>query len=217
MKHRLSIPKIFLGPNTPLEEIAKVLVTSGAKAPVSVVNWFNPVTVPEVVCYLAHTSESLCLHYQVTEGEVVALSTADHGTVWMDSCVEIFLQPPGQAAYFNLEMNAIGKLLMACGPNRIKSMRLPLSSLNRIRRLASLGGDSIEPTLGQVSWTLTVEVPIALFWQAGSLTLSGQTWRGNLYKCGDGHRDPHLLSWKAVDCADADFHRPEHFGEFHFL
>jgi hypothetical protein len=40
---------------------------------------------------------------------------------------------------------------------------------------------------------------------------------GNFYKCADETISPHYLSWNPIDAPAPDFHRPEFFGEIHFL
>lgn len=215
MNH-LAIPRLDLGAAPSMPAIAEALRSSGACVLVEHVQWATPKQVPKACVYVAHRRDHLMVHWVVSEYEMVALSGADHGTVWMDSCVESFLQPPGSADYYNIETNAIGSVLMACGPNRGGSIRLPLTALKGIRREASMGRTPIEPTAGPVSWTLTLDIPRAAFVHHPG-RFDSETWRGNFYKCGDGQRDPHWLTWNRIDVADGDFHRPEHFGTLTFL
>ena len=42
----------------------------------------------------------------------------------------------------------------------------------------------------------------------------GYTFRGNFYKCGDETAIPHYGMWNPVGTENADFHRPEYFGDF---
>jgi cellulose/xylan binding protein with CBM9 domain len=43
----------------------------------------------------------------------------------------------------------------------------------------------------------------------------GQTWRGNLFKCGDETSHPHWASWAPIG-QELNFHQPEKFGELRF-
>ena len=43
--------------------------------------------------------------------------------------------------------------------------------------------------------------------------VSGYTFKGNFYKCGDETDYPHFGMWNPVGTEKPDFHRPEYFGE----
>jgi hypothetical protein len=69
-----------------------------------------------------------------------------------------------------------------------------------------------EPTL----WFLQFRIPYAtLESYTGPLGgLSGKTWRGNFYKCGDQTSHPHWASWAPVD--ELNFHLPRCFQTLRF-
>jgi len=210
------IPRVAVENPADLKALAQLL---GAREPVialDTVNWTPPKHVPEVRLHAGYDAAHLYLHFKVKEESVIALAGSHHGTVWLDSCVEMFIAPPGDGKYYNLEMNCIGKALMACGTSRATSHRLPLETFSLVKLESSLGGAPFAERAGGVSWTLTASVPLAAFARHQLGDPQGQTWRGNFYKCGEDLRDPHFLSWNLVDYFEPDFHRPEHFGEISF-
>ena len=107
--------------------------------PVATVNWEEFPYRPSVQFRLAHTDDSLLLHFQVREASVRATAPADNGRVWEDSCVEFFSVPAGDGVYYNLECNCAGTLLVGAGAAREGRQRAPQAVLDRVQRWASLG------------------------------------------------------------------------------
>ncbi len=69
-----------------------------------------------------------------------------------------------------------------------------------------------EPT----EWRIEYRIPLALFEHyLGPIgPLSGQTWRGNFYKCADKTSHPHWGMWAPI--YEGWFHQPAKFGELIF-
>jgi hypothetical protein len=67
-----------------------------------------------------------------------------------------------------------------------------------------------------LEWQLAFFIPTALVERfVGELgPLPGQTWRANLYKCGDKTSHPHWASWSPLD--ERNFHLPRCFGTLSF-
>jgi hypothetical protein len=143
--------------------------------------------------------------------------------VWRDSCVEFFAQPKPESGYFNFEFNCGGALLCSyiINPERVPGgfrefTRLPPAIGKTIQTASSLprriDSEITEPTI----WFLRFFVPFAAFEHyVGSLgPLSGQTWRGNFYKCADESSHPHWVAWSPVD--ELNFHMPRCFGTIRF-
>jgi hypothetical protein len=67
-----------------------------------------------------------------------------------------------------------------------------------------------------LTWLLGFYLPFALLEKyVGPLAeVSGQSWRGNFYKCGDETSHPHWASWSPVD--SLNFHLPNCFGRISF-
>jgi len=61
--------------------------------PVQCVNWAEYPYKPKVSFRIAHTKDSILLHFKVREESVRAKYGEDNGSVWTDSCVEFFSVP----------------------------------------------------------------------------------------------------------------------------
>ena len=86
--------------------------------PVQCVNWAEYPYKPKVNFRIAHTKNSILLHFKVKEASVRARYGTDNGSVWTDSCVEFFSIPAGDGVYYNIECNCIGTILIGVGPTR---------------------------------------------------------------------------------------------------
>ena len=63
--------------------------------PIQCVNWAEYPYKPKVNFRIAHTQDSILLHFKVKEESVRARYGEDNGAVWTDSCVEFFSIPAG--------------------------------------------------------------------------------------------------------------------------
>ena len=79
--------------------------------PVQCVNWAEYPYKPKVNFRIAHTKNSILLHFKVKEASVRARYGTDNGSVWTDSCVEFFSIPAGDGVYYNIECNCSSPLL----------------------------------------------------------------------------------------------------------
>ena len=86
--------------------------------PIQCVNWAEYPYKPKVNFRIAHTQNSILLHFKVKEESVRAKYGEDNGSVWTDSCVEFFSIPAGDGIYYNIECNCIGTILVGAGPVR---------------------------------------------------------------------------------------------------
>ena len=178
---------------------------------------------PETSLRLLHNGRTIAGIYQVRDQFVRAVRTSYFDEVWKDSCVEIFLQPKPNGGYFNLEMNAAGAHLCCYieDATRIpggfqKYAKLPPEIGKRIRVQSSFG-KSVNPERAEpVTWQVCFSIPLEVFEEyTGSLgTLSGQSWRGNFFKCAEEISHPHWASWAPVD--EFNFHLPRCFGTIDF-
>jgi hypothetical protein len=180
------------------------------------INWKEHPYLPEVSFRIAHNGSSIFLNYHIKEKTVRALHSKDNGMVWTDSCVEFFLLPPGKKEYYNIESNCIGTLFFGIGKDgRYRESALPEFS-NQIQRWSSLGNQPFEERIGEVEWELSLIIPTSAFFKGDIKNLSGQTMRGNFYKCGDELVNPHFLSWNPINAKSPNFHLPEFFGSLVF-
>lgn len=129
----------------------------------------------------------------------------DNSTSWEDSCVEIFIQNPGEPEeYFNFEVTSRGFILAARGKNRNERQKLSpaeISKILRTKQLASVAGNL-------TCWGMEVQIPASIF---GLDFFVPDTIKGNLYKCADKAKVPHYQSAFPVETEKPDFHRPEFF------
>ncbi len=214
------------------EEVPQLMLTHGVEyQKVACVNWPKEFPyAPKMEVALAHTGDSLLLHYRVEEDCIRAAAEADGGRVWEDSCCEIFLQPSSPIThhptpYFNIECNCAGTLLIGKGEDRHDRQPATAATLQSANRWSSLmktavSGENGRYTIplkdGKFTWHMALVVPATALFDSGITDFSGQTLRGNIYKCGDCLTTPHFLSLFPIETAQPDFHRPEFFGELTF-
>ena len=178
---------------------------------------------PRARARLLHTEEGLSGLFRVEDRYVLSRHTRFGDPVYQDSCVEIFLQPKPDRGYLNFEMNAGGALLAS----HITDHRRTPDGFAAFTRLSGEDGRRVEvrsslpPVVepevdGPLDWQLAFFVPTALLEKyVGPLgPLGGQSWRANLYKCGDETSHPHWASWSPVDALN--FHLPRCFGTLRF-
>lgn len=198
---------------TGLEELDldTALELQGKRFDVDRVNW--PGAYPYApVCAgrIARTEDALVVDFRVSGLDLRARNLEDNGRQWEDSCVEIFLEDPSGAEYYNFEINPLGKVLAACGPGRENRVRRPAEEMEEIVRTAQFEGPQ-DYEGGIWNWRVTVLIPFSLV-GVDSDALPHRI-RGNFYKCGDKTAHPHFLSWNPVETPSPDFHRPDFFGE----
>ena len=179
---------------------------------IDVVNWDITAYKPDVAFKIAYSKKEIYLKYFVSEKYVKAEKTGINQDVYEDSCVEFFVSPADDGIYYNLEFNSIGAFLIGSGTGRRDSKRIDPSIAAQLRCLPDLGNKPFPERYGQQEWTLTVAIPVSLFFRHTIDSLEGREFRVNFYKCGDGLTEPHYLTWNPVHTEKPDFHRPEYFG-----
>lgn len=175
--------------------------------------WLDGYT-PEAAAQLVYVKgERFILRMTCAEKEPLCRYRQYNEPVYTDSCLEFFADFTGSGAYVNMEMNARGTLLSCIGAGR--GNRTPIKDICH--------GD-IFPVSSRIDldrWTVTATVSLPMLAElygedvatlAARLT-QGYTFCGNFYKCGDETAVPHYGMWNPVETANADFHRPEYFGE----
>lgn len=165
---------------------------------------------PQAEFRIAHTPDSFLINYRATEQTVRATTSADNGPVWTDSCMEFFLSPdPSANAYYNLECNCIGTLLLGVSGDTIEKTHATPQILGGIKRWSSLGNMPFEEHSSESAWMVSLIVPFSSFW----LHTMHPTMRANFYKCGDLLSKPHFLSWNPIEWEKPNFHLPQFFGQ----
>lgn len=200
-----------------LDEISEKLDDLNIKVPVEEVNWKDYDYKPDVAFTIGYTENEILLKYSVTEDSFRAQKTESNQNVYEDSCVEFFVSPADDGIYYNLEFNGIGTCLMGSGTARENSSRVDPAIISRIRRKTSVGKNAVKEINGEFSWTITMAIPLNVFFHHDIKELKGKVFRANFYKCGDELSVPHYVTWNPVRTEAPDFHRPEFFGLLKFI
>lgn len=174
--------------------------------------WLDGYT-PEAAAQLVYVEgECFILRMTCAEKDPLRRFRQYNEPVYTDSCLEFFADYTGAGAYVNMEMNACGTLLSCIGKGR--GNRTPIKDIchGDIFPVSS----SIDPD----RWTVTATVSLPMLAELYGETVealaerfvSGYTFCGNFYKCGDETAVPHYGMWRPVETENPDFHRPEYFG-----
>jgi len=196
-------------PSSPSEAVSRKI---------EILNWADKFGYkPEISFQAWHCGEILHLKYEVKEETVKAEEGVDGNFVYKDSCVEFFLQPDlNDPHYYNFEFNAAGTLYLAYRTSRFDPELAPAEVLASVKKTPSLGKEPFAERADVPVWTLEVEIPISALWKSGLKTWAGMEGRGNLYKCGDGLKTPHFVTWAPISAPAPDYHRPECFAPICF-
>ncbi|MDD3119225.1 MAG: carbohydrate-binding family 9-like protein [Victivallales bacterium] len=180
---------------------------------------------PHARAKMVYDDSGLYLHFLVDDCYVLARHHGYHASVYLDSCVEFFVQPFGRGGYFNFEQNCGGSRLVyfvrdhTRGPDGMAAYD-PLTDeeMGQLTTFHSLPEAVEEEITAPVQWRLAMHIPFRVL--AGyvgpiaTATLPGSVWRGNFYKCADESSHPHWASWQPVP--QLNFHWPDAFGELVF-
>lgn len=169
---------------------------------------------PVVDFAIGYGPDCIFLKYYVNEKSVRAVNSSINGSVWEDSCVELFISFENERAYYNFEFNCIGTALVGYGERKADRELLPDELISRIKYQAVINND--QPG-NDLHWELTIAIPFTLFCHNNLDTLKGQKCRANFYKCGDLLPTPHFLAWSNINWPEPNFHLPEFFGSLHFV
>ena len=171
---------------------------------------------PKVEIRFLYTESRLCLHYTSYESEIRAIYTNMNEPVYTDSCVEFFFNPDPENddRYFNFEINVLGALLLGLGSDRNNRSLIEDISQDIFNIKSSVRQDMIGEYQGSY-WTLEFSIPYSFIekYYGKQDFSSGKRMKGNFQKCGDGTKFPHYGCWNRIDVPEADFHRPEYFGD----
>ena len=185
--------------------------------PIETVNWDSHSYKPSVKFNIAWGDREIYIKYYVREAHVKAEKSHTNEMVCEDSCVELFVSPSDDGIYYNFEFNPIGTGLMGVGHGRQDRVRADTAVIEGIRRLTTMGAEPFPEISGDISWSLTLAIPLEAFFQHNVDNLAGKSFRANFYKCGDKLSNPHYVTWNPVGTEKPDYHRPEHFGILNFI
>ncbi|MDY0288157.1 MAG: carbohydrate-binding family 9-like protein [Sphaerochaeta sp.] len=163
---------------------------------------------------LSYEGRFLHLRFAIQEPELRRMCTEHNQKVHTDSCMEIFLQREGDDEYVNFEFSASTKALVGRGKERAARTLYPPFVIEQIPITLTL----LENTNTQSRYRLDATLDLVLF----GLMKEGENssllkLKGNIYKCGDGLKQPHYLRYAPIGTVKPDFHTPSYFVPFTFL
>ena len=182
---------------------------------------------PPTAARLLYDANFLAVAFRVQDQYVRAVAENFNDPVCLDSCVEFFVAPdadPDRDAYFNLETNCGGTMLLYRCPSRAETaagtgrVHLDAGDAASLRVAAALPKIIDPEQVGPTDWSVEVHLPWSLFEKHFGVERPGPTtvWRGNFYKCGDRTSHPHWGAWSPLAAMEGGFHRPVDFQPLHF-
>ena len=176
--------------------------------------WAEPSYKPRVYFRMAHTGNSILLHYIVRETGVTAAVTEDNGRVFSDACVEFFVSPHSDDTYYNFEVNCIGSLLLQGGRQGTRRALATADVEQRVKRYASAGTTPFTANGDTIEWQVALVIPKEAFFLDSISSFEGMTMTANFYKCGGA--EPNYIMWRPIETDRPQFHRPEYFDTTYF-
>lgn len=192
--------------------------TRALRLPVMLNNWpeqypYAPITTADI----AYSDSGIYCRFWSKGLGLKASYTEDGDRVHEDSCVEFFMQLPGEEHYFNFEFNCIGTCDAARRKSREVSTPLNEDEYATIRRATSeRGGVIFNRPQGIHPFWIAVFIPFGLVGLDVNSPSFPDHFLANFYKCGDKTNNPHFVSWMPVRAEAPDFHRPECFHPIYF-
>jgi hypothetical protein len=165
-------------------------------------------TLPHTTAAVCALDTGLLVFMESAETPPKAVCDTPGGKVHLDSCMEFFVtfdQPSG-LEYLNFEINALGCLHLAFGPDRYTRERAEPEDPRRFFDITTM----IYPE----GWWVRYVIPydFARMYYPGFQTVDTARIAANFYKCGDETASPHLGCWNPIVVEKPDFHRPDFFG-----
>ncbi|MCX2479724.1 carbohydrate-binding family 9-like protein [Pedobacter sp. MC2016-15] len=208
---KLAIPYLHSAHDIGLPELQSILDQLPA-VPLSNTSWpkFNSACKAEMI--IAHSKKDIFLKFNVSNDYFRTAERKINGEVHRDNCVEFFIAFDRSGYYYNIEFNCLGIGKMAYGSEKGDRTLADEATVQQIQTL------TIQDMEGEhFNWEMTWLVPAEVFIHQEISTFEGLQASGNFYKCGDDLPEPHFLTWNRIDAPAPDFHRPDCFGEIHFL
>ncbi len=212
------VKKILLSKEIPdLDEVSEALDKQTERYQIKTLNWKGYDYKPDVSFSIAYGEREIFLKYYIAEDYFKAEKTEANQMVCEDSCVEFFVSPENDGIYYNLEFNGIGTILLGTGTGRADSKRADPAIISQIRRKSTVGEKPVKEKKGKFEWSITIAIPVDVFFHHKIGDLKGKTFRANFYKCGDMLSVPHYVTWNPVGTENPDYHQPEYFGMLKFV
>ena len=211
----LVIQRLDIKKPVSLAEASHILETQTVSNRVDVLNWNEFTYQPKVNFRIGHIEKEIWLKYEVNEKYILAQETRINGAVYKDSCVEFFISLDGKN-YYNLEINCIGTVHLAHGPERGNREFVNPEIIKKIAIESSLGNKPFEEKTGNFDWEMMIKIPVECFAFDKIESLNKLKATANFYKCGDATSEMHYLTWNPIKTKNPDYHCPEFFGKIYF-
>lgn len=177
---------------------------------------------PQTKLALSHDPEVLYGTFSVDDQYVLAVQEGYNAPVFLDSCVELFLEVPGVKGYFNFEFSANGtyRIFHIIDPTRVGyefQEYYPVEfAIGQTIEVVSSLPEKVYPQVDTpLSWELSFRIPLSFFKYFNDDATFQGSWRGNAFKCAGESSHPHWASWVSIG-DELNFHKPDCFGSFHF-
>lgn len=189
-----------------------IMEEQSLRLPIMVNNWPDQYPyIPFTAVDLAYTDTGLYLRFQSRGKGLKAQFGQDGDPVHRDSCVEAFIQLPGDERYYNFEVNCIGTCDASHRLNRTDQTPFTATQYSYVERSSSeRSGTLFERPLGIHYFTVSIKIDFRVFGIESPKDIPTHI-RANFYKCGDDTSLPHFASWSPIKAPKPDFHRPESF------
>lgn len=174
--------------------------------------WYKKGDKQKTTVQIAISQNNIHIHAKSEDKYIRATAKNLNDPVHEDSCFEFFVTPWNKKseAYFNIEVNCMGVLLMAYHPNKNDKVRITKEQAKTMTIESSLkDSKSLEDNS---QWELNIVVPIALLEEMANREVEKDVWFGNFYRCG-GAKDDQYAAWNAIDFPEPSFHQPFQFGK----
>lgn len=167
------------------------------------VNWKEYPNIPNTTGRILHSDYGLHVLMQTDEQPLLARYTAQNSEVCCDSCMELFISPNcDDKRYLNFEFNPFGTMYLGVRTSRF-DCEFPKESKEYFE---------VQSFVDEKRWMLQFTIPFEFIDKIfGKHT---NNMRANMYKCTEDGQVEHYASLFRIDTPEADFHRPEFFGEF---
>ena len=175
---------------------------------------------PHTEVKLFYTDNELKIKFTSSEKQVRIHETNFNGSVWHDSCVEFFFSPDtkNDSRYFNFEITAAGVLLLQIGINGSERHSMTYINPDSFKIKAIVTQDNYKDFDDFKPWTVEYEIPFIFIKDLfpNFEAKSGNSIKGNFYKCGNKTLTPHFGAWGNIVNEVPAFHRPQFFQDIIF-
>ncbi|MCQ2148050.1 MAG: hypothetical protein MJZ16_11110 [Bacteroidales bacterium] len=192
--------------------LCRSLSMNGTKFQIDKVNWPKSYPyAPSCKASIAFGDEGIAVVFDVRGYDLKAEVLEDNGKVYKDSCCEFFILSQDGKSYYNFEINCIGTLHAALGPDINTRELLPEADMSKIVRYSNLKKEKVNKPDGNYYWRVAMVIPFEVIGIDPSNL--PESISCNFYKCADETNHPHYVSWSPVGTEKPNFHAPDYFGK----